>query len=129
MIAPVGFAVVGLGGLAQSAILPAFAGTQDARLVATVSRDAQKAERLAKQYGATHSYGSLEECLTNPAVEAVYIVTPPANHVVGSRDGCSGGTPCTLRKASFGHGGRSRSHGHHVRSPLRAVDDRVSQDL
>ena len=80
-MAPVGFAVVGLGGLAQSAILPAFAGAEDARLVATVSRDPKKAERLAGQYGAAYSYNSLEECLTNPEVEAVYIVTPPANHV------------------------------------------------
>jgi predicted dehydrogenase len=80
-MAPVGFAVLGLGTLAQSAILPAFAGAKDARLVATISRDPQKAARLAKQYGAAHSYASLEECLTNPEVEAVYIVTPPANHV------------------------------------------------
>ncbi len=81
-MAPVGFAVLGLGTLAQTAILPAFAGMQDARLVATISRDPEKARRLASQHGATHAYGSLEECLANPEVEAVYIVTPPGNHVL-----------------------------------------------
>ncbi len=77
---PVGFAVLGLGALAQTAILPAFRGTQKARLVALVSRDREKAHRLAAQHGAGFAYDSLEECLANPQVEAVYIATPPANH-------------------------------------------------
>jgi predicted dehydrogenase len=43
---PVGFAVVGLGALATTAILPAFRGMQRAKLVALVSRDREKARRL-----------------------------------------------------------------------------------
>jgi predicted dehydrogenase len=78
---PVGFAVLGLGGLAQTAILPAFRGAQRARLIAVVSRNIEKARRLATQHGAPHAYDSLEECLQNPLVEAVYIATPPGNHL------------------------------------------------
>jgi predicted dehydrogenase len=80
-MAPVGFAVVGLGNLAQSAILPAFRGMHGAKLVALVSRDGEKARRLASQHDVSHAYNSLEECLANPEVEAVYIATPPANHL------------------------------------------------
>jgi predicted dehydrogenase len=78
---PVGFAVVGLGNLAQSAILPAFRGMQRSRLVALVSRDGEKARRLASQHDVARAYDNLEECLANPQVEAVYIATPPANHL------------------------------------------------
>jgi predicted dehydrogenase len=78
---PVGFAVLGLGNLAQSAILPAFRGMQRSKLVAVVSRDGAKARRLATQHGAAYAYDSLARCLENPQVEAVYIATPPGNHL------------------------------------------------
>jgi predicted dehydrogenase len=77
----VGFAVLGLGNLAQSAILPAFRGMESARLVALVSRDGEKARRLASQHDVPWAYDNLAECLANPQVEAVYIATPPANHL------------------------------------------------
>jgi predicted dehydrogenase len=80
-VPPVGFAVVGLGTLAQTAILPAFRGMQEAKLVALVSRDAEKARRLAALHGAAYTYDSLEECLANSQVEAVYIATPPSAHL------------------------------------------------
>jgi predicted dehydrogenase len=80
-VRPVGFAVIGLGNLAKAAILPAFSGVQGATLVALVSRDAEKARRLAALHHVPYAYSSLEECLTNPKVEAVYIVTPPGNHL------------------------------------------------
>lgn len=78
---PVGFAVLGLGNLAQSAILPAFRGMQRSKLVAVVSRDGAKARRLAAEHGVASAYDSLEKCLENPQVEAVYIATPPGTHV------------------------------------------------
>jgi predicted dehydrogenase len=77
---PVGFAVLGLGTLAQSAILPAFRGTQRSKLVALVSRDAEKARRVASLHDVAYAYDDLEDCLANPQVEAVYIATPPGNH-------------------------------------------------
>jgi len=77
-----GYAVVGLGGIAQQAVLPAFAHSQKARLVAVVSGDKSKAERLAGQFHAERHYGYAEfgDCLKNPEVEAVYIATPPGEH-------------------------------------------------
>ena len=54
---------------------------QRSRLVALVSRDGEKARRLASQHDVAQAYDNLEECLANPEVEAVYIATPPANHL------------------------------------------------
>jgi len=78
---PVGFAVLGLGALAQTAILPAFRDTKEATLIALVSRDAEKARRVALLHGVPYAYNSLEDCLANPLVEAVYIATPPGRHL------------------------------------------------
>ena len=80
-MAPVGFAVLGLGSLAQTAILPAFRDMQTAKLVAVVSRDLKKARRLSDVHGAAFAYDRLDECLANPQVEAVYIATPPGSHL------------------------------------------------
>lgn len=79
---PVGYAVVGLGGIAQQAVLPAFGNAKDARLVAVVSGNEEKAGRLAQQFHARshYDYGEYAECLKNPEVEAVYIATPPGEH-------------------------------------------------
>jgi predicted dehydrogenase len=78
----VGYAVVGLGGIAQQAVLPAFAHSRKARLVAVVSGDKSKAERLAGQFHAErhYSYAEFGDCLKNPEIEAVYIATPPGGH-------------------------------------------------
>jgi predicted dehydrogenase len=79
---PVGYAVVGLGAISQQAILPAFGHSQNARLVAVVSGDKEKAKHLAQQFQAKgqYSYDEYPECLKNPEVEAVYIATPPGEH-------------------------------------------------
>lgn len=42
------YAVVGLGHLSQVAVLPAFRGAQNSELVAIVSSDAEKRQKLGK---------------------------------------------------------------------------------
>jgi predicted dehydrogenase len=78
----VGYAVVGLGSISQVAVLPAFAHSKKAKLIAVVSGDKNKARKLAEQFkaGSAFSYGELSVCLSNPEVEAVYIATPPGEH-------------------------------------------------
>ncbi len=74
------YAVVGLGHIAQVAVLPAFAHTANARLTALVSNDATKLKTLARRYGveATYSYDEYGACLAN--VDAVYIALPNSMH-------------------------------------------------
>ena len=75
----IGFAVVGLGSISQVAVLPAFAHSKKAKLVAVVSGDKTKAAKYAQQFGASraYSYDEFSQCLENPQVQAVYIATPP----------------------------------------------------
>lgn len=79
----VGFAVIGLGAIARMAVLPAFRRSKYARLVALVSRDRRKAAAWARDFHAESAYstGEIEECLSHPLVEAVYIATPPGSHL------------------------------------------------
>src|ERR1700676_4802689 len=78
----VGYAVVGLGSISQVAVLPAFAHSKKAKLVAVVSGDKKKAQKFAKQFKASQAftYAALAKCLSNPEVEAIYIATPPGEH-------------------------------------------------
>lgn len=79
----IGFAVVGLGSIAQSSVLPAFSNCKKAKLVAMVGREKKQAAVLAKKYKGSRVYGSGEfaDCLANPAVDAIYIATPQATHL------------------------------------------------
>ena len=78
----VGFAVVGLGSIAQGSVLPAFANSKRAKLVALVSRDKKKAVHLARKFNADVAYAmeTYADCLANPDVFAVYVATPQGEH-------------------------------------------------
>ncbi len=77
--AKVRFAVVGLGHIAQVAVLPGFRHAKHAELTALVSGDPKKRAELAKEYAPAKAfdYGAYDEVLG--AVDAVYIALP--NHL------------------------------------------------
>ena len=79
---PVGYAVIGLGGFAQRAVLPGFAHARKSKLVALVSGDRAKAKRLAGSSAPrrSYTYEELPACLSDPQVEAVYIATNNGSH-------------------------------------------------
>jgi glucose-fructose oxidoreductase len=80
--AKVRYAVVGLGYIAQIAVLPAFAKAKNCELVALVSDDNLKLEKLSKKYKvpSTYSYQDYGECLNSGEVDAVYIALPNSLH-------------------------------------------------
>jgi glucose-fructose oxidoreductase len=75
------YAVVGLGHIAQVAVLPAFAHAENSELAALVSDDPKKLEKLGRRYKvkARFSYDHFEEGLQREAIDAVYITLP--NHL------------------------------------------------
>ena len=74
------YAVVGIGSIAQEAILPAFQHAENSELVTLVSGDDQKREELGRKYSCrTYKYEQFEQCLSSGEVDAVYIALP--NHL------------------------------------------------
>jgi predicted dehydrogenase len=73
------YAVVGMGHLTQVAVLPAFKRAQNSELVALVSGDAEKRDKVGQKYGIEqiYSYDDYDKALF--CVDAVYIVLP--NHL------------------------------------------------
>src|SRR5262245_33821242 len=75
------YAVVGLGYIAQAAVLPAFANAREnSELTALVSSDPLKLQKLSKKYGVkqTYSYDQFDQCLSEGEIDAVYIAFPTA---------------------------------------------------
>jgi glucose-fructose oxidoreductase len=78
---PVRYAVVGLGHIAQVAVLPAFAhARRNSKLVAIVSDDRTKRRELTKRYRLEHAFPceQFEDCLNE--VDAAYIALPNSMH-------------------------------------------------
>src|SRR5262245_20247025 len=75
------YAVVGLGHIAQVAVLPAFAhARRNSQLKAIVSGDRTKRREIARRYGIDQvfSYDDFDQCLQS--VDAVYIALPNSMH-------------------------------------------------
>ena len=77
------YAVVGLGHIAQVAVLPAFGNARrNSRLAALVSGDPVKLEELGAKYHVDqrYSYERYDEMLKSGDVDAVYVATPNSLH-------------------------------------------------
>lgn len=77
------YAVVGLGYIAQTAVLPAFKNARsNSELVALVSGDKDKLKLLGEKYHIEkcYLYSEFEQCLKNDEVDAIYIATPNSYH-------------------------------------------------
>lgn len=77
------FAVVGLGHIAQAAVLPAFANAKrNSALTALVSDDPTKLRELSERYGVKHTftYDEYDACLKSGEIDAVYIALPNTMH-------------------------------------------------
>jgi glucose-fructose oxidoreductase len=75
------YAVVGLGHIAQVAVLPAFAhANRNSKLVTVVTNDRTKGQEIAQKYklDQTYTYSEYERCLEE--VDAVYVALPNSMH-------------------------------------------------
>lgn len=77
------YAVIGLGHIAQNAVLPAFkhAG-KNSKLTALISDDHKKLSELSQLYEIDNCFymTELEDCLRSGEIDAIYICTPNDTH-------------------------------------------------
>lgn len=80
----VGFAIIGIGELTESQLLPAFEHCPSAKVTALVSDDLDKVKPLAKKYGieedGLYTYDDFDRIAENKNVDVVYIVLPNSLH-------------------------------------------------
>src|SRR5262249_5696123 len=80
----IGFALVGIGKLTQTQLIPALRATKAAKLTALVSGHADKAKRVAAAEGVPerniYSYETFDRIAQNPDVDVVYVVLPNSMH-------------------------------------------------
>lgn len=76
------YAVVGMGHIAQIAVLPAFQhARRNSELVALVSGDSEKKAALAGQYAVpVYDYSEYDALVKSGTIEAVYIAVPNSKH-------------------------------------------------
>ena len=75
------YAVVGLGHIAQTAVLPAFEHAENSELAALITGNPEKDRELSERYGVNaYAYDDLEDALKKERIDAVYIATPNILH-------------------------------------------------
>ena len=77
---PVGIGIVGTG-FARTTQIPGFRDCMGAKIVAIASRNRERAEAVAKEFGIEHVAGDWQELVSHKDVDLVSVVTPPATHM------------------------------------------------
>jgi predicted dehydrogenase len=109
-IAPVRWGILGAANIALQKVIPGMQKSVLAQVVAIASRDIAKAQAAANRLGIPRAYGSYQELIDDPDIEAIYNPLPNHLHV-----------PWSIRAAE---------HGKHVlcEKPI-ALTAREARDL
>jgi predicted dehydrogenase len=78
---PLRWGVLGAANIAVRKVIPAMRASPRACVVAVASRDIEKAQRAAAALDVPSAYGSYEELLADPNVDAIYYPLPNHLHV------------------------------------------------
>ena len=76
----VNWGVIGTAGIARGQTIPGMRLAQNCSLYAIAGRSLAKAEEFQQEFGFEKAYGSYDELLEDPKVEAVYIPLPNTLH-------------------------------------------------
>lgn len=72
--------IIGVGDVCEVKSGPAFYKAPGSQLLAVMRRDGEKAQAFAQRHQVPLWYDNSEDLLGNPAIDAIYIATPPAFH-------------------------------------------------
>jgi predicted dehydrogenase len=87
----VAWGVLGVADIAVKKVIPAMQRGELSEIVAIASRDLKKAQQAAEQLGILKAYGSYEELLADPEIEAIYNPLPNHLHIPWSRKAAEAG--------------------------------------
>ena len=73
--------IIGCGDVTEIKSGPAFNKVKNSSLLAVMRRDAKKAKDYAERHEVPYWYSNADDLLNNKAINAIYIATPPSNHL------------------------------------------------
>ena len=83
--------ILGAANIARQKMVPALHASNYCDLIAVASRDEAKAEAFAKENSIPVAYGSYEQLICDPTIDAVYIPLPNHLHVEWIKKAIAGG--------------------------------------
>jgi len=90
--------IIGCGNVTEVKSGPGFQKADGSSLVAVMRRDLSKAQDYARRHGVPRAYGSADELIHDPEVDAVYVATPPSSHAELALRVAQAGKPCLVEK-------------------------------
>lgn len=90
--------ILGCGDVTEVKSGPALQKAKRSSVVACMRRDEAKAKDYAARHNIPRAYGSAEELIHDPDVDAVYIATPPSSHAELSIQAMKAGKPVLVEK-------------------------------
>lgn len=89
---------IGCGEVTEKKSGPAFNKVSGSRVVAVMSRSADKARSYAQRHGIPRWYADAQALVDDPEVNAVYIATPPSSHATYAIMAMRAGKPVYVEK-------------------------------
>lgn len=80
-VEPVSWGVLSTANIGLEKVIPAMQSSELSRVVGIASRDLERAQSAASDLGIERAYGSYEDLLSDPEIEAVYIPLPNHMHL------------------------------------------------
>lgn len=90
--------IIGCGDVTEKKSGPGFQKAQNSELVAVMRRTAEKAQDYARRHNVSKWYNDADGLIHDPAVDAVYIATPPDTHKYYTLRVAAAGKPVYVEK-------------------------------
>lgn len=94
----INWGIIGCGDVTEVKSGPAFSKVNNSSLVAVMRRDAEKARDYAQRHGVPEWYSDASKLINDPAVNAIYIATPPSSHEAYTIASIDAGKPVYVEK-------------------------------
>jgi D-xylose 1-dehydrogenase (NADP+, D-xylono-1,5-lactone-forming) len=90
--------VISTANIGTKRVIPAIQASRNGEVVAIASRDRDRAQAAAQQLGIPRAYGSYEELIADPEVDAIYNPLPNSMHAEWSIQCAEAGKPTLCEK-------------------------------
>ena len=94
----INWGIIGCGDVTEVKSGPAFSKVPHSTLVAVMRRNAEKAADYAKRHGVPTWYANADDLINDPAVNAIYVATPPDTHADYAIRAMRAGKPVYVEK-------------------------------